>query len=77
MVRPEVRKDLKRSRQRKCAATIASRLPTKTKRGRNKADAAYRNRVGWKAQVLRKVSHISRFLCFINEIVCLTKPMTF
>lgn len=55
LVRPEVRKDLKRSRQRKHAATIVSQLPTRTKQGRKKADAAYRNRVGWKAQVLRKV----------------------
>ena len=55
LVRPEVRKHLKRIRQKKWAANIASQLPAQKKRGRKKADAAYRNRVGWKAQVLRKV----------------------
>jgi len=62
LIRPEIRKALKRSRQIKSAATIASRLPTKAKRGRKKAKSSYRNRVGWKAQVLRKVSavHINK-----------------
>lgn len=55
LVRPEVRKDLRRSQQKKFVSTIVSQLPIKTKQGRKKADAAYRNRVGWKAQVLRKV----------------------
>ena len=55
LVRPEVRKDLRRSRQKKFVSTIVSQLPIRTKQGRKKADAAYRNRVGWKAQVLRKV----------------------
>ena len=60
LVRPVVRKNLKQSRQKKCAATIASQLPTKTKRGRKKADAAYRNRVEKKAQVLRRVRIFDR-----------------
>ena len=55
LIRPEVRKALKQSRQRKNAAAIVSQLPIKAKRGRKKKKSTYRNRVGWKAQVLRKV----------------------
>ena len=61
LIRPEIRKALKRSRQIKSAATIASQLPTKAKRGRKKANSSYRNRVGWKAQVLRKVSAVHNY----------------
>ena len=54
LIRPEVQKILKKSQQRKHAVAIASQLTT-TRRGRKRADARYRNRVGKKAQVLRKV----------------------
>lgn len=54
LIRPEVRKSLKKSQQRNHAVAVASQLTT-TRRGRKRADSCYRNRVGQKAQALRKV----------------------
>ena len=55
LIRPEVRKSLKKkSQQQNHAVHIASELTT-TRRGRKRADCRYRNRVGRKAQALRKV----------------------
>lgn len=55
LLRPELQKELKLSRQRKLSLTSASQLKSTLTRGRKKTDAAYRNRVGRKAQALRKV----------------------
>lgn len=54
LLRPQVRKKLKLSRQKKVSKAISS-LPPPLKRGRRKQDAAFRNRVGKRAQALRKV----------------------
>ena len=48
----------KLSRQRNLAMASASQLKSNLTRGRKKSDAAYRNRVGKKAQVLRKVTKL-------------------
>ena len=50
-----LRKTLRASQQKKLAVAKASQLQSTFKRGRKRADAAYRNRVGKKAQALRKV----------------------
>lgn len=55
LLRPELRKTLRASQQKKLAVAKASQLQSTFKRGRKRADAAYRNRVGKKAQALRKV----------------------
>ena len=57
LLRPQLRKQLKLSHQKKLSAKCTQELPPKTKRGRKKASAAYRNRVGRKAQALREVSY--------------------
>lgn len=54
LLRPHLCKKLKLSRQKEVSQGIAS-LPPLSKRGRKKQDAAFRNRVGSKAQTLRKV----------------------
>ena len=54
ILRPQVRKKLKLSRQKQSSKAISS-LPLPSKRGRRKQDAAYRNRVGKRAHALRKV----------------------
>ena len=56
LLRPELRKTLKISQQKKLAVTKASQLRSTLKRGRKRADVSYRNHVGKKAQALRKVS---------------------
>ena len=57
LLRPHIRKKLKLSRQKKASQSIKS-LPLPSKRGRKKQDATFRNRVGRKAQNLRKVKCI-------------------
>ena len=57
LLRPELRKTLRASQQKKLAVVKASQLQSTFKRGRKRADAAYRNRVGKKAQALRKVRY--------------------
>ena len=54
LLRPQLRKKLKLSKQKKVSLSITS-LPLQSKRGRKKQDSAFRNRVGRKAQALRKV----------------------
>jgi len=54
LLRPHTHKKLKLSRQKKASQGIKS-LPLPSKRGRKKQDA-FRNRVGRKAQNLRKVN---------------------
>ena len=56
LLRPELRKTLKISQQKKLAVAKASQLQSTLKCGRKRADVSYRNRVGKKAQALRKVS---------------------
>ena len=55
LLRPELRKTLHASQQKKLAVAKASQLQSTFKRGRKRADAAYRNREGKKAQAFRKV----------------------
>ena len=50
LLRPELRKTLRTSQQKKLAVAKASQLQSTFKRGRKRADAAYRNHVGKKAQ---------------------------
>ena len=57
LLRPQLRKKLKLSRQKKVSKAISS-IPPPSQRGRKKQDAAFRNRVGKKAQALRKVHGI-------------------
>ena len=57
LLRPHIRKKLKLSRQKKASQSIKS-LPLPSKQGRKKQDATFRNRVGRKAQNLRKVKCI-------------------
>ena len=55
LLRPELHKTLKISQQ-KLAVAKASQLQSTLKCGRKRADVSYRNRVGKKAQALRKAS---------------------
>ena len=57
LLRPHIHKKLKLSRQIKASQSIKS-LPLPSKRGRKKQDTTFRNRVGRKAQNLRKVKCI-------------------
>ena len=57
LLRPELCKTLRASQQKKLAVVKASQLQSTFKRARKQADAAYRNRVGKKAQALRKVRY--------------------
>ena len=62
LLRPEIRKKLKLSRQKKASQSISA-LPLAPRRGRKKQDAAFRDRVGRRAQTLRKVNCV--MLCII------------
>ena len=64
LLRPQLRKKLKLSRQNKVSQSISA-LPLAPKRGRKKQDAAFRDRVGKKAQTLRKVKMCIVFLQII------------
>ena len=55
LLHPELRRELKLSRKKKLALTTTSQLKATLTQGRKKGDSAYRNRVGKKAQTLRKV----------------------
>lgn len=56
LLRPQLLKELKLAHKKKLSKTHTQQLPLQTKRGRKRASATYRNRVGKKAQASRAVS---------------------
>ena len=66
LLRPQLRKQLKLSRQKKISlrSKHTKELPPSSRRGRKKANAAYRNRVGRKAQILREV-----MICMLPKVI--------
>lgn len=82
LLRPQVRKKLKLSRQKQVSKAVSS-LHSPSKRGRRKQDAAFRNRVGKRAQALRKVKvhvlikkRVIQYLRYIHTIFQVHCPCT-
>lgn len=77
LLRPQVRKKLKLSRQKQVSKSVSS-LHSPSKRGRRKQDAAFRNRVGKRAQALRKVKiHVLIiFMRYIHTLFQVHCPCT-
>ena len=57
LLRPQLRKKLKLTKEKKVSQAISA-LPLPPKRGRKRQDALFRDRVGRKAQNLRKVAKL-------------------
>ena len=72
LLRPELRRKMKLSRQKKLALARSSQLKPTLKRGRKKGHPLHRNRVGKKAQNLRKVlCHIAKLFNAMMIIIFL------
>ena len=78
LLRPQLRKQLKLSHQKKLHVSLkyASELPNQAKRGRKRAEASYRNRVGKKAQALRKVGETCIVLMYTHLLQLLKLQYT-
>ena len=70
VIRSSIKERVKRAER--CTQKISS-LPAYKPRGRKKADSAYRNRVGRRADVLRKASNVHVYTCTLRTHILLVQ----